>query len=118
MEIRNLMEITPEIENAARELLEASEKLKKLVGNNVYYSLDISHNGTDHINIYDRHEYSRDGLGTNLGFFAHRIFVDGKVILDFIPEENEDAQIFSAEFEKEYHSDCYNEKIIVKESDI
>lgn len=105
MEIRNLMEITPEIENAARELLEASEKLKKLVGNNVYYSLDVSHNGTDHINIYDRHEYSRDGLGTNLGFFVHRIFVDGKVILDFIPEENEDAQKFSTEFEKEYHGE-------------
>lgn len=105
MEIRNLMEITPEIENAARELLEASEKLKKLVGNNVYYSLDVSHNGTDHINIYDRHEYSRDGLGTNLGFFAHRIFVDGKVILDFIPEDNADAQKFSTEFEKEFHGE-------------
>lgn len=104
MEIKNLIEITPEIENAARELLEASEKLKKLVGN-MYYSLDISHNGTDHINIYDRHEYSRDGLGTNLGFFAHRIFVDGKVILDFIPEDNADAQKFSTEFEKEYHGE-------------
>ena len=105
MEIKNLIEITPEIENAARELLEASEKLKELVGNNMYYSLDVSHNGTDHINIYDRHEYSRDGLGTNLGFFAHRIFVDGKVILDFIPEDNADAQKFSAEFEKEYHAE-------------
>ena len=103
MEIKNLIEITPEIENTARELLEASEKLKKLVG--MYYSLDVSLNGTDHINIYDRHEYSRDGLGTNLGFFTHRIFIDGKVILDFIPEDNADAQKFSTAFEKEYHGE-------------
>lgn len=106
MEIKNLIDITPEVERAAGELFEASEKLKELLGNNSFFTLDVTHNGTDHISIFDRRECSRDGLGTSLGFFIHRLYIDGTVRLDFLPEDNEDAKKFSENFEREFHGEA------------
>jgi hypothetical protein len=105
MEIKNLLEITPEIEATAREIFKASEKLKKLIGSDNHYSIEVRLSGKDFINIFDRHEYSRDGLGKDYGFFLHKIFSDGKVLLDFVPEDTEEALKFDEEFEREFHAE-------------
>lgn len=97
MEFKNLIDITPEIEGEARKLFEASQKLKKLLGKH-HFDISIYSSAADHISIYDRHEYSRDGLGTDLGFFVHRIYKDGSVVLDFINEDNEEGIAFDKAF--------------------
>jgi hypothetical protein len=97
MEFKNLIDITPEIEGEARKLFEASQKLKKLLGKH-HFDISIYSSAADHISIYDRHEYSRDGLGTDLGFFVHRIYKDGSVVLDFINEDNEEGKAFDEAF--------------------
>lgn len=97
MEFKNLIDITPEIEGEARKLFEASQKLKKLLGKH-HFDISIYSSAADHISIYDRHEYSRDGLGIDLGFFVHRIYRDGSVVLDFINEDNEEGIAFDKAF--------------------
>ena len=97
MEFKNLIEITPEIEGEARKLLEASQRLKELLGKH-HYDMSIYSSSNDHISIYDRHEYSRDGLGIDLGFFVHRIYKDGSVVLDFINEDSEEGIAFDKAF--------------------
>ena len=97
MEFKNLIDITPEIEGEARKLLEASQKLKELLGKS-HFDMNIYNSNSSHISIYDRHEYSRDGLGTDLGFFVHRIYKDGSVVLDFINEDNEEGLAFDKAF--------------------
>ena len=97
MEFKNLIDITPEIEGEARKLFEASQKLKKLLEKH-HFDISIYSSAADHISIYDRHEYSRDGLGTDLGFFVHRIYKDGSVVLDFINEDNEEGIAFDKAF--------------------
>jgi hypothetical protein len=104
MEFKNLIDITPEIEGEARKLFEASQKLKKLLGKH-HFDISIYSSAADHISIYDRHEYSRDGLGTDLGFFVHRIYKDGSVVLDFINEDNEEGIAFDKAF-NEYMEKC------------
>ena len=98
MEFNNLIDITPEIEGEARKLLEASQRLKKLIGDKSHFEMSTYSASPDHITIYDRHEYSRDGLGTDLGFFVHRIYRDGSVVLDFINEDNEEGIAFDKVF--------------------
>lgn len=101
MEFKNLIDITPEIEGEARKLLEASQRLQELLKKqNGHFDLTVYSSAPSRVTIFDRHEYSRDGLGTDLGFFVHRIFNDGKVVLDFIPEENEEAQEFGRQFDE------------------
>ena len=99
MEFKNLIDITPKIEGEARKLLEASRRLKELLGKH-HFDMSIYSSAADHISIYDRHEYSRDGLGTDLGFFVHRIYKDGSVVLDFINEDNEEGKAFDEAFNK------------------
>jgi hypothetical protein len=98
MEFKNLIDITPEIETEAANLLKASQRLKELIGDKRHFDMSIA--SPDHITIYDRHEYSRDGLGTDLGFFVHRIYKDGSVVLDFINEDNEEGKAFDEAFNK------------------
>jgi hypothetical protein len=99
MEFKNLIDITPEIEGEARKLLEASQRLHELLKEQKgHFDLTVYNSAPSRVTIFDRHEYSRDGLGTDLGFFVHRIFNDGKVVLDFIPEENEEGQEFGRQF--------------------
>ena len=98
MEFKNLIEITPEIEIEAANLLKASQRLKELIGDKGHFDMSTYKASTDHITIYDRHEYSRDGLGTDLGFFVHRIYTDGSVVLDFINEDNEEGRAFDEAF--------------------
>lgn len=101
MEFKNLIDITPEIEGEARKLLEAARKLQELLEDqNGHFDLTMYSSAPSRITIFDRHEYSRDGLGTDLGFFVHRIFNDGEVVLDFIPEENEEGQEFGRQFDE------------------
>ena len=101
MEFKNLIDITPEIEGEARKLLEASQRLHELLKEQKgHFDLTVYNSAPSRVTIFDRHEYSRDGLGTDLGFFVHRIFSDGKVVLDFIPEENEEAQEFGRQFDE------------------
>ena len=97
MEFKNLIDITPEIEQEAAKLLSASQRLKELLGKN-HFDMSVYSSAADHISIYDRHEYSRDGLGTDLGFFVHRIYKDGSVVLDFINEDNEEGRAFDKAF--------------------
>jgi hypothetical protein len=98
MELKNLIDITPEIEIEATNLLKASQRLKKLIGDKGHFDMSTYNASRDHITIYDRHEYSRDGLGTDLGFFVHRIYEDGSVALDFINENNEEGIAFDKAF--------------------
>lgn len=98
MEFKELIEITPEIEAEAKKLLEAARKLETLIGSKGRFDLATYTAAPNRITIFDRHEYSRDGLGHDLGFFVHRIFEDGSVVLDFIAEDNEEAQEFEREF--------------------
>lgn len=98
MEFKNLIDITPEIEQEAQKLLEASKRLKELIGSKGHFELTTYSSNQDRITIYDRHEYSRDGLGTDLGFFVHRIYKDDSVVLDFINEDNEEGIAFNKAF--------------------
>ena len=99
MEFKNLIDITPEIEGEARKLLEAAQKLQDLLKEQKgHFDLAMYNSAPSRVTIYDRHEFSRDGLGTDLGFFVHRIFNDGKVVLDFVAEDNEEAQEFDRQF--------------------
>lgn len=99
MEFKNLIDITPEIEGEARKLLEAARKLQELLEDqNGHFDLTMYSSAPSRITIFDRHEYSRDGLGTDLGFFVHRIYKDGSVVLDFINEDNEEGIAFDKAF--------------------
>ena len=100
MEFKNLIDITPEIEIEACNLLKASQRLKELLGNKAHFELSTYSSVPDRITIFDRREYSRDGLGTDLGFFVHRIYKDGSVVLDFINEDNEEGRAFDEAFNK------------------
>ena len=100
MEFKNLIDITPEIETEAANLLKASQRLKELIGDKRHFEMSTYSAIPDRITIFDRHEYSRDGLGTDLGFFVHRIYKDGSVVLDFINEDNEEGRAFDEAFNK------------------
>ena len=111
MEFKNLIDVTPEIEGEARKLLEAAQRLQELLGEQKgHFDLASYSNGLKILTIYDRSEYSRDGLGTCLGFFVHRIHSNGEVVLDFVPENTEEAKDFYEEFEREYHKEDSDER--------
>ena len=100
MEIKDLIQITPEIKKEAYDLLRASERLHELLKEQGggHFSMSIFNTSTNELTIYDRHEYSEDGEGNDLGFFAHRFFADGEYKLNFIAEKNEEAQEFDRQF--------------------
>ena len=97
MEIKDLIEITPEIKKEVFELLQACEKLKRLIQEqykDAHFGISAASGrlSPDDLTIFDRHEYSKDGEGNDLGFFVHKFYSDGKYRLDFIPEESKEAQ--------------------------
>jgi hypothetical protein len=99
MKIKGLIEITPEIRKEAFELLQACERLKRLIQEqyeDAHFGISAASNrlSPDDLTIFDRHEYSKDGEGNDLGFFVHKFYSDGKYWLDFIPEESKEAQAF------------------------
>ncbi len=107
MEIKNLIEITPEIKKEALGLIQVCERLKQLIkeqGKHGHFDISIN---TLHSNltIYDRYEYSKDGEDNNLGFFVHRFYSDGEYQLDFIAEENEEAQAFDKAFNEAWEAE-------------
>lgn len=111
MELKNLIDITPEIEGEARKLLEASQRLHELLKEQKgHFDLTVYNSAPSRVTIFDRHEYSRDGLGTDLGFFVHRIYKDGSVVLDFINEDNEEGIAFDKEFNKAFYPDIYSDE--------
>lgn len=99
MEIENLIEITPEIRKEAFDLIQVCERLKQFIkeqGKHGHFDISISNHSV--LTIYDRYEYSKDGEDNNLGFFVHRFYPDGEYQLDFIAEENEEAEAFRKAF--------------------
>lgn len=96
MEIKNILEITPEIKEEAVKLLNAANKLRTLLGDK-HFSLSF-YSSDGKVTIFDRHEYSRDGLGTDLGFFTHHIYESGESDTDFVAENSAEAQEFDREF--------------------
>ena len=102
MEIKDLIEITPEIKRGAYDLLKASEKLHELLKEQGagQFGTSIFTNSSSELTIYDRREYSDDGEGTDLGFYVHKFYSDGSYILDFIAEDSEEAQAFDETFNK------------------
>lgn len=98
MEIKDLIEITPEIRKEAFGLLQACRRLKQLIKEqyeDAHFGISVatSHDHDD-LTIFDRHEYSKDGEGNDLGFFVHKLYSNGKYRLDFIAEESKEAQAF------------------------
>lgn len=104
MEIKGLINITPEIKKEAYDLLKASERLHELLKEQRagQFELSVYNISRDELAIYDRHEYSRDGLGTHLGFYVHKFYSDGSYILDFIAEDNEEARAYDEEFNRTF----------------
>lgn len=102
MEIKDLIEITPEIKKEAYDLLKASERLHELLKEQGggQFGTSIFTMSTSELTIYDRREYSDDGEGTDLGFYVHKFYSDGSYILDFIAEDNEEARAFDEAFNK------------------
>lgn len=100
MEIKDLIEITPEIKKEAYDLLRASERLHELLKEQGggQFDMSIYNTSTNELTIFDRHEYSKDGEDNNLGFFVHRFYPDGEYQLGFIAEENEEAEAFRKAF--------------------
>lgn len=106
MEIKNLIEITPEIKKEAYDLLRASERLHELLKEKGggQFDMSIYSRSTNELTIYDRHEYSEEE-GTTLGFYVHKFRSDGSYILDFIAEDNEEAQAFDEAFNKAWEAE-------------
>jgi hypothetical protein len=104
MEIKGLINITPEIKKEAYDLLRASERLHELlkVQGAGQFGMSVYNISRNELAIYDRHEYSRDGLGTDLGFYVHKFYSDGSYLFDFIAEDNEEAQAYDEEFNKAF----------------
>lgn len=107
MEIKDLIEITPEIKKEAYDLLRASERLHELLKEQGggQFDMSIFNTATNELTIYDRHEYSEDREGKTLGFYVHKFHPDGSYILDFIAEENEEAQAFDEAFNKAWEAE-------------
>lgn len=107
MEIKDLIEITPEIKKEAYDLLRASERLHELLKEQGggQFDMSIYNTSTNELTIYDRHEYSEDGEGTTLGFYVHKFRPDGSYILDFIAEDNEEARAFDEAFNKAWEAE-------------
>ena len=107
MEIKNLIEITPKIKKEAYDLLRASERLHELLKEQGAGQFDTSiyTSSAKQLTIYDRHEYSDDGEGTDLGFYVHKFYPDGSYILDFIAEDNEEAQAFDEAFNEAWEAE-------------
>ena len=107
MEIKNLIEITPEIKKEAYNLLRASERLHDLLKEQGrgQFGISIFTKSTGELTIYDRHEYSKDGEGTELGFYVHKFYPDGSYRFDFIAEDNEEAQAYDEEFNRTFLSE-------------
>ena len=106
MEIKGLINITPEIRKEAFDLIQVCERLKQLIkeqGKHGHFDISICTNSV--LTIYDRYEYSKDGEGTALGFYVHRFYSDGSYIFDFIAEDNEEAQAYDEEFNKVFFLD-------------
>ena len=96
MEIKDLIEITPEIRKEAFGLLQACGRLKQLIKEqyeDAHFGISVASSyDHDDLTIFDRHEYSKDGEGNDLGFFVHKLYSNGKYRFDFIAEESEEAQ--------------------------
>ena len=107
MEIKDLIEITPEIKKEAYDLLRASERLHELLKEQGagQFNMDIFNASANELTIYDRREYSDDGEGIDLGFYVHKFYSDGSYILDFINEDNEEAQAFDEAFDKAWEAE-------------
>lgn len=109
MEIKNLIEITPEIRKEAFGLMLACRRLKQLIKDqyeNAHFTISISDClSSDDLTIFDRHEYSKDGEDNDLGFFVHKLYSDGKYRLDFVAEESKEAQAFNEEFDKAWEAE-------------
>lgn len=107
MEIKGLINITPEIKKEAYDLLKASERLHELLKEQGggQFDMSIFSTSTNELTIYDRHEYSEDGEGTTLGFYVHKFHPDGSYILDFIAEDNEEARAFDEAFNKAWEAE-------------
>jgi hypothetical protein len=104
MEIKGLINITPEIKKEAYDLLRASERLRELLKEQGggQFGTSIFSSSTNELTIYDRREYSRDGLGTDLGFYVHKFYSDGSYLFDFIAEDNEEARAYDEEFNRTF----------------
>ena len=104
MEIKDLIEITPEIKKEAYDLLRASERLHELLKEQGggQFNMDIFNASANELTIYDRREYSDDGEGTDLGFYVHKFYPDGSYILDFIAEDNEEAKAYDEAFNRAF----------------
>jgi hypothetical protein len=107
MEIKNLIKITPEIKKEAYDLLKASKRLHEVLKEQGggQFDMSIFNTSANELTIYDRHEYSEDGEGTTLGFYVHKFHPDGSYILDFIAEDNEEAQAFDEAFNKAWEAE-------------
>ena len=105
MEIKDLIEITPEIRKEAFGLLQACGRLKQLIKEqygDAHFTISAASNhlSPDDLIIFDRHEYSKDGEGNDLGFFIHKLYSNGKYRLDFVAEESKEAQAFREAFDE------------------
>ena len=108
MEIRNLIEITPEIRKEAFGILMASKNLFELVNaQNGHVGMSLT-TGRKEVTIYDRHEYGEGGEH-DLGFYVHRFFDDGTYQLDFINEDTDEGREFDEEFNKAFYPDEVDE---------
>lgn len=107
MEIKDLIEITPEIKKEAYDLLRASERLHELLKEQGggQFDMSIYNTSTNELTIFDRHEYSKDGEGNKLGFFVHKLYSDGKYRLDFVAEDSKEAQAFDEAFNKAWEAE-------------
>lgn len=95
MEIKDLIEITPEIRKEAFGLMQACNRLEQLITEQYgrgHFDMSIYSTSRNDLTIFDRHEYSKDGEGNDLGFFVHKFYSNGKYQLDFVAEESEEAQ--------------------------
>lgn len=108
MEIRNLIEITPEIRKEAFGILMASKNLFELVNaQNGHVGMSLG-TGKKEIIIYDRHEYGEGGEH-DLGFYVHRFYDDGTYQLDFINEDTDEGRAFDEAFDKAFYPDEVDE---------
>lgn len=109
MEIKDLIEITPEIRKEAFGLIQACNRLKQLIAEQYeqgHFDISVATSfDKDSLAIYDRHEYSKDGKGNDLGFFVHWFYSNGKYQLDFIAENNEEARAFDEAFNKAWEAE-------------
>ena len=113
MELKNLIDITPEIKKEAFGLLQACKRLKRLeqLVEEQYKDGHFDINAGmihDKLVIYDRHEYSKDKKNSDLGFFVHRFYSDGKYQLGFIAEKSEEARAFNKAFNEAQKQEAEN----------